>query len=100
MHLTSPHSKCLSSARNSSTVSVQDPFAEVNDPVFQKCTPMNPGAPYHPQGGNMPEAVMRMQFEANKDPFGAARKGESLLDCPYTGNDAGISSMWEDFSHF
>ncbi|XP_072559216.1 AT-rich interactive domain-containing protein 1B-like isoform X2 [Paramormyrops kingsleyae] len=93
-----PHTQMIpqQGGRNSSTVSVQDPFAEVNDPIFQKCTPMNPGAPYHPQGGNMPEAVMRMQYEANKDPFGAARKGMAPSEHFGDGHMAG-SGMQEAY---
>ncbi|KAG5846783.1 hypothetical protein ANANG_G00118620 [Anguilla anguilla] len=48
----------------SSSISVQDPFSEVSDPAFQKRSSLTPGAPYQ-QGGNTPEALMRMQYEAS-----------------------------------
>nr|XP_023663758.1 AT-rich interactive domain-containing protein 1B isoform X2 [Paramormyrops kingsleyae] len=69
-----PHSQVtpLQGSRNS-TVSVQDPFSEVSDPAFQKRNSSTPGAPY-PQGANMSDVMMRMQFEANKDPFTGMRK--------------------------
>ncbi|XP_064186653.1 AT-rich interactive domain-containing protein 1B-like isoform X2 [Anguilla rostrata] len=47
----------------SSSVSVQDPFSEVNDPAFQKRGSLPPGAPYQPP------ANIRMQ-----DPFAGMRK--------------------------
>ncbi|KAJ8356125.1 hypothetical protein SKAU_G00189190 [Synaphobranchus kaupii] len=53
----------LQGSRNSS-ISVQDPFSEVSDPAFQKRSSLTPGAPYQ-QGGSTPEALMRMQYEAN-----------------------------------
>ena len=58
-------------------VSVQDPFSEVSDPVFQKRNSLPPGGPggLYQQGGNMPpDVMMRMQYE--KDPFAGMRKGE------------------------
>ncbi|XP_061098338.1 AT-rich interactive domain-containing protein 1B [Conger conger] len=48
----------------SSSISVQDPFSEVSDPAFQKRSSLTPGTPYQ-QGGNTPEALMRMQYEAS-----------------------------------
>ncbi|KAL4624053.1 AT-rich interactive domain-containing protein 1B [Arapaima gigas] len=56
-----------------SAISVQDPFSEVSDPAFQKRNSLPPGGPYQ-QGANMPDLMMRMQFEANKDPFTGMRK--------------------------
>ncbi|KAG7460618.1 hypothetical protein MATL_G00200640 [Megalops atlanticus] len=50
-------------SRNNS-ISVQDPFSEVSDPAFQKRGSLTPGAPYQ-QGGNAPDALMRMQYEAS-----------------------------------
>uniref|UniRef100_A0A8C6Q131 AT-rich interaction domain 1B n=1 Tax=Nothobranchius furzeri TaxID=105023 RepID=A0A8C6Q131_NOTFU len=58
---------------NRSSVSVQDPFSEVNDPAFQKRTSsLPPSAPYQP-GLSMPDMMMRMQYDA-KDPFAGMRK--------------------------
>ncbi|CAJ1073859.1 AT-rich interactive domain-containing protein 1B-like isoform X1 [Xyrichtys novacula] len=58
---------------NRSSVSVQDPFSEVNDPAFQKrATPLAPSAPYQ-QGLSMPDMMMRMQYDT-KDPFAGMRK--------------------------
>ncbi|XP_035278766.1 AT-rich interactive domain-containing protein 1B isoform X3 [Anguilla anguilla] len=54
----------------SSSISVQDPFSEVSDPAFQKRSSLTPGAPYQ-QGGNTPEALMRMQYEASARKAGA-----------------------------
>lgn len=63
----------LTSSRTS--VSVQDPFSEVSDPAFQKRTAsLPPSAPYQ-QGLNMPEMMMRMQYDA-KDPFAGMRKSK------------------------
>ncbi|KAM8833554.1 AT-rich interactive domain-containing protein 1B isoform 1-T1 [Synchiropus picturatus] len=56
-----------------STVSVQDPFSEVNDPAFHKRgTSLPPSAPYQ-QNLGMPDMMMRMQYDA-KDPFAGMRK--------------------------
>ncbi|KAF3701377.1 AT-rich interactive domain-containing protein 1B [Channa argus] len=58
---------------NRSSVSIQDPFSEVNDPAFQKrTTSLPPSAPYQ-QGLSMPDMMMRMQYDA-KDPFVGMRK--------------------------
>ncbi|XP_040925107.1 AT-rich interactive domain-containing protein 1B-like isoform X2 [Betta splendens] len=58
---------------NRSSVSIQDPFSEVNDPAFQKrATSLPPSAPYQ-QGLGMPDMMMRMQYDA-KDPFAGMRK--------------------------
>uniref|UniRef100_A0A1A8KIU3 AT rich interactive domain 1B (SWI1-like) n=1 Tax=Nothobranchius kuhntae TaxID=321403 RepID=A0A1A8KIU3_NOTKU len=58
---------------NRSSVSVQDPFSEVNDPAFQKRTSsLPPSAPYQ-SGLSMPDMMMRMQYDA-KDPFAGMRK--------------------------
>ncbi|KAI1897375.1 hypothetical protein AGOR_G00082660 [Albula goreensis] len=60
----------------SSSISVQDPFSEVSDPAFQKRSSLTPGAPYQ-QGGNTPDALMRMQYEANARK--AAGGGEAFM---------------------
>ncbi|KAL4648998.1 AT-rich interactive domain-containing protein 1B-like [Arapaima gigas] len=93
-----PHTQTssLQSGRNS-TVSVQDPFTEANDPVFQKRAALTPGAPY-PQGGNMPEAMTRMQYEASKDPFAPGRKGVGGNE-PYMPGQMASSGMQEAYSH-
>lgn len=58
-----------------SSVSIQDPFSEVNDPAFQKrATSLPPSAPYQ-QGLSMPDMMMRMQYDT-KDPFAGMRKSE------------------------
>uniref|UniRef100_A0A3Q1B212 ARID domain-containing protein n=1 Tax=Amphiprion ocellaris TaxID=80972 RepID=A0A3Q1B212_AMPOC len=61
--------------RNIGGVSVQDPFSEGSDPAFHtKRGPGPGGAPYQ-QGGGPTDPAMRMQYDANKDPFGGPRKG-------------------------
>lgn len=58
-------------------VSLQDPFADGNDPAFPRRAPMTPNPGYQP-GMNTSEMMSRMgPYEPNKDPFGAMRKGES-----------------------
>eukprot|EP00063_Salmo_salar_P090995 XP_014065830.1 PREDICTED: AT-rich interactive domain-containing protein 1B-like isoform X2 [Salmo salar] len=70
-------------ANRNSVVSVQDPFSEVSDPVFQKRNSLPPGGPGGPyqQGVNMPpDMMMRVQYE--KDPFAGMRKvagGDSYM---------------------
>ncbi|CDQ68121.1 unnamed protein product [Oncorhynchus mykiss] len=70
-------------ASRNSVVSVQDPFSEVSDPVFQKRNSLPPGGPggLYQQGVNMPpDVMMRMQYE--KDPFAGMRKvagGDSYM---------------------
>ncbi|CAJ1077766.1 AT-rich interactive domain-containing protein 1B isoform X2 [Xyrichtys novacula] len=58
-------------------VSVQDPFSEGSDPAFHnKRGPGPAGSPYQ-QGGGPTDPSMRMQYDANKDSYGGARKGPS-----------------------
>uniref|UniRef100_A0A8C7CFT6 AT-rich interaction domain 1B n=1 Tax=Oncorhynchus kisutch TaxID=8019 RepID=A0A8C7CFT6_ONCKI len=59
---------------NSVGVRVQDPFSEVSDPAFHKRGPMPSGAPYQQVGGSA-DPSMRMQYDANKDPYEGPRKG-------------------------
>uniref|UniRef100_UPI0037E9784D AT-rich interactive domain-containing protein 1B n=1 Tax=Semicossyphus pulcher TaxID=241346 RepID=UPI0037E9784D len=60
--------------RNMGGVSVQDPFSDGSDPAFHnKRVPGPGGAPYQ-QGGGPTDPSMRMQYDANKDPYGGARK--------------------------
>ncbi|KAM4633552.1 AT-rich interactive domain-containing protein 1B isoform 3-T3 [Polymixia lowei] len=61
--------------RSSGGVSVQDPFSEGNDPAFHtKRGPGPAGSPFQ-QGPGPVEPPMRMQYDANKDPYGGVRKG-------------------------
>nr|XP_015208997.1 PREDICTED: AT-rich interactive domain-containing protein 1B [Lepisosteus oculatus] len=84
----------LQGGRNSG-VSVQDLFSDIGDPAFQKQNSMAPGAPFQ-QGMNMPEVMMRMQFEANKDPFGGMRKvpGSSEPFMPGQLPNSGMPDMY------
>uniref|UniRef100_A0A4W5MDA5 AT-rich interactive domain 1B n=1 Tax=Hucho hucho TaxID=62062 RepID=A0A4W5MDA5_9TELE len=59
--------------RNSVGIRVQDPFSEVSDPAFHKRGPMPSGAPYQQVGGSA-DPSMRMQYDANKDPYEGSRK--------------------------
>ncbi|KAM6915079.1 LOW QUALITY PROTEIN: AT-rich interactive domain-containing protein 1B [Xenentodon cancila] len=60
--------------RNMGGVSVQDPFSEGSDPAFHSRRGPGPGSgPY--QGGGPPDPSMRVQNDANKDPYGGPRKG-------------------------
>ncbi|TDH00803.1 hypothetical protein EPR50_G00192440 [Perca flavescens] len=61
--------------RNMAGVSILDPFSEGSDPAFHnKRGPGPRGAPFQ-QGGGPADPSMRMQYEANKDPYGGPRKG-------------------------
>ncbi|XP_038823939.1 AT-rich interactive domain-containing protein 1B-like isoform X2 [Salvelinus namaycush] len=60
--------------RNSVGIRVHDPFSEVSDPAFHKRGPMPSGAPYQQVGGSA-DPSMRMQYDANKDPYEGPRKG-------------------------
>lgn len=64
------------SLRNVGGVSIQDPFSEGSDPAFHN---KRGGAPYQ-QGGGPADPSMRMQYDANKDPYGGPRKGEEWTD--------------------
>uniref|UniRef100_A0A3P9CA51 AT-rich interactive domain 1B n=1 Tax=Maylandia zebra TaxID=106582 RepID=A0A3P9CA51_9CICH len=55
-------------------VSVQDPFSEGSDPAFHSKRGLGPGGAPYQQGGG-PGDPMRMQYDANKDPYGGVRKG-------------------------
>uniref|UniRef100_A0A1A7WHZ3 AT rich interactive domain 1B (SWI1-like) n=1 Tax=Iconisemion striatum TaxID=60296 RepID=A0A1A7WHZ3_9TELE len=56
-------------------VSIQDPFSEGIDPAFHsRCGPGLGGGPNQQRGGPT-EPAMRLQYEANKDPYGGPRKG-------------------------
>ncbi|XP_031692848.1 AT-rich interactive domain-containing protein 1B isoform X2 [Oncorhynchus kisutch] len=71
---TTPHATPQPGNRNSVGVRVQDPFSEVSDPAFHKRGPMPSGAPYQQVGGSA-DPSMRMQYDANKDPYEGPRKG-------------------------
>ncbi|XP_034015252.1 AT-rich interactive domain-containing protein 1B [Thalassophryne amazonica] len=58
---------------NRNSVSVQDPFSEVNDPAFQKRGASLPPSASYQQGLSMSDMMMRMQYDA-KDPFAGMRK--------------------------
>ncbi|XP_060906887.1 AT-rich interactive domain-containing protein 1A isoform X1 [Labrus mixtus] len=62
-----------------SSVNLQDPFSEGNDPAFPRKN-MTPNSAYQP-GMNTPDMQGRMgAYEPNKDPFGNMRKvGEQFL---------------------
>ncbi|KAJ8288743.1 hypothetical protein COCON_G00014020 [Conger conger] len=69
----------------SSSVSVQDPFSEVNDPAFQKRGSLPPGAPYQPP------ANIRLQ-----DPFAGMRKVVSGAEpfMPGSMPNSGVQDMY------
>lgn len=57
-----------------SSVNVQDPFSEGNDPAFPRKN-LTPNSAYQ-ASMNTPEMQGRMgSYEPNKDPFGNMRKG-------------------------
>ncbi|XP_070782221.1 AT-rich interactive domain-containing protein 1B [Enoplosus armatus] len=56
-------------------VSVQDPFSEGSDPAFHNKRGPGPGGAPYQQGGGPTDPSMRMQYDANKDPYGGPRKG-------------------------
>ncbi len=62
--------------RNMGGVSVQDPFSEGSDPAFHNKRGPGPGGAPYQQGGGPTDPAMRMQYDANKDPYGGPRKGE------------------------
>ncbi|KAG9328245.1 hypothetical protein JZ751_015722, partial [Albula glossodonta] len=65
----------------SSSVSVQDPFSDLNDPVFQKRGSLPSGAPYQPP------ANMRMQ-----DPFATGMRKDSFMPGPVP--SGGLQDMY------
>ncbi len=65
-------------------VNVQDPFSEGSDPAFHSKRGPGPGGAPYPQGGVPTDPAMRMQYDAIKDSYGGARKGEvSKKSLPY-----------------
>lgn len=64
---------CLTFMSRNSGVSVQDPFSDSSDPAFQKRAGVPPGMMYQQGGGGIDT---RMQYDANKEPYGGQRKGE------------------------
>ncbi|KAF3703243.1 AT-rich interactive domain-containing protein 1B [Channa argus] len=74
--VSTPHSQMAQQTgnRNVGGVSVQDPFSEGSDPAFHNKRGAGPsGTPYQ-QGGGPTEPSMRIQYDANKDPYGVPRK--------------------------
>uniref|UniRef100_A0A4W6ELP9 AT-rich interactive domain 1B n=1 Tax=Lates calcarifer TaxID=8187 RepID=A0A4W6ELP9_LATCA len=61
--------------RNIGGVSIQDPFSEGSDPAFHNKRGPGPGGAPYQQGGGPTDPSMRMQYDANKDPYGGPRKG-------------------------
>uniref|UniRef100_A0A668A779 AT-rich interactive domain 1B n=1 Tax=Myripristis murdjan TaxID=586833 RepID=A0A668A779_9TELE len=72
-----PHSQMTQGGRSSTSpgVSIQDPFSEGNDPAFHGKRGPGPAGGSYQQGGGPADPSMRMQYDANKDPYGGARKG-------------------------
>ncbi|XP_013881918.1 AT-rich interactive domain-containing protein 1B isoform X2 [Austrofundulus limnaeus] len=60
-------------SRNMGGVSIQDPFSEGSDPAFQNKRVPGPTAGALQQGAGPSD--LRMQYDANKDPYGGPRKG-------------------------
>lgn len=57
-------------------VGVQDLFSESSDPAFHNKRGTGPGGAPYQQGGGATEPPLRMQYDANKEPYGGPRKGE------------------------
>uniref|UniRef100_A0A3B3QA81 AT-rich interaction domain 1A n=1 Tax=Paramormyrops kingsleyae TaxID=1676925 RepID=A0A3B3QA81_9TELE len=78
----------------SNVVSLQDPFADGNDPAFPRRAPMTPNPGYQP-GMNTSDMMGRMgPYEPNKDPFGAMRKvGEQFMP-PGQGPTGGMGEQY------
>ncbi|XP_044145033.1 AT-rich interactive domain-containing protein 1B isoform X7 [Bufo gargarizans] len=73
-----PHGQIqpMPGGRNSA-VSVQDPFSD--DSGFPKRNSITPNNPYQ-QGMNVPDMMVRMPYEPNKDPFSGMRKASGSSD--------------------
>ncbi|MBN3273317.1 ARI1A protein, partial [Polyodon spathula] len=69
-------------------VNLQDPFADGSDPAFQRRNSMTPNSGYQP------EMMSRMQYEPNKDPFGAMRKGGEQFMSPGQGPNSGMTEQY------
>ncbi|KAI4902925.1 hypothetical protein NFI96_029852, partial [Prochilodus magdalenae] len=93
---TTPHSQMTpQQSGRSSGVSVQDPFSESCDPAFQKRGSMPPGMMYQQGGGGAgTDPSARMQFDANKEPYGAPRKGGSEPFIPGQLPSSGMQDMY------
>ncbi|XP_060773972.1 AT-rich interactive domain-containing protein 1B isoform X3 [Neoarius graeffei] len=87
-----PHSHMppQQSARNSG-VSVQDPFSDSSDPAFQKRANIPPGMMYQQGGGGIDA---RMQYDANKEPYGGQRKGGNDSFMPGPMPSSGMQDMY------
>uniref|UniRef100_A0A8B9LEY1 AT rich interactive domain 1B (SWI1-like) n=1 Tax=Astyanax mexicanus TaxID=7994 RepID=A0A8B9LEY1_ASTMX len=91
---TTPHSQMTPQpSGRSSGVSVQDPFSESCDPAFQKRGNVPPGVMYQ-QSANVGDPSVRMQYDANKEPYGGPRKGGSDPYMPGQMPSSGIQDMY------
>ncbi|XP_069028589.1 AT-rich interactive domain-containing protein 1B isoform X2 [Embiotoca jacksoni] len=70
-----PHSQMGPQPGNRILVSVQDPFSEGGDPAFHSKRGPGPGGAPYQQAGGPTDPPVRIQYEANKDPYGGPRKG-------------------------
>lgn len=57
-------------------VSIQDPFSEGSDPAFHNKRGPGPGGGPYQQGGAPTDPSIRIQYDASKDLYGGARKGQ------------------------
>uniref|UniRef100_A0A3Q3J0Q0 ARID domain-containing protein n=1 Tax=Monopterus albus TaxID=43700 RepID=A0A3Q3J0Q0_MONAL len=83
----SPHLLLWFPPRNIGGVSVQDPFSEGSDPAFHNKRGPGPGCTPYQQGGGPADPSVRIQYDANKDPYGGVRKG------PGPGDAFGLGQM-------
>uniref|UniRef100_A0AAR2JM44 ARID domain-containing protein n=1 Tax=Pygocentrus nattereri TaxID=42514 RepID=A0AAR2JM44_PYGNA len=90
-----PHSQMPSMQSGRSSVNLQDPFADSNDPAFSRRNTMTPNSGYQ-SGMSTPEMPGRMgPYEPNKDPFGGMRKvGEQFMP----GGQGPNSTLGEQFN--
>ncbi|XP_060722244.1 AT-rich interactive domain-containing protein 1B isoform X2 [Tachysurus vachellii] len=87
-----PHSHMpLQQSGRNSGVSVQDPFSDSSDPAFQKRANVPPGMMYQQGGGGIDT---RMQYDANKEPYGGQRKGGNDPFMPGPVPSSGMQDMY------
>uniref|UniRef100_A0A3B4EGM9 ARID domain-containing protein n=1 Tax=Pygocentrus nattereri TaxID=42514 RepID=A0A3B4EGM9_PYGNA len=92
---TTPHSQMTPQSGRNSGVSVQDPFSESCDPAFQKRSNMPPGMMYQQSGGSASaDPSIRMQYDANKEPYGGPRKGGNEPFMPGQLPSSGMQDMY------
>ncbi|XP_037393886.1 AT-rich interactive domain-containing protein 1B isoform X2 [Pygocentrus nattereri] len=90
---TTPHSQMT--PQSGRGVSVQDPFSESCDPAFQKRSNMPPGMMYQQSGGSASaDPSIRMQYDANKEPYGGPRKGGNEPFMPGQLPSSGMQDMY------